>query len=53
LNIQGVLRHGKGLKGMKEQRWKKSKPEAKAAKNRTWKKSKPEAEATKNRTVQF
>jgi hypothetical protein len=32
LKIQGILRHGKGLKGIKEPRWKKSKPKAKAAK---------------------
>jgi hypothetical protein len=32
LKIQGVLRHEKRLKGTKEPRWKKSKPEAKAAK---------------------
>jgi hypothetical protein len=34
LKIQGVLRHGKELKGIKEPRWKKSKPKAKAAKTR-------------------
>jgi hypothetical protein len=33
LKIQGVLRHGKGLKGIKEPRWKKSKPKAEAAKS--------------------
>jgi hypothetical protein len=32
LKIQCVLRHGKGLKGIKEPRWKKSKPKAEAAK---------------------
>jgi hypothetical protein len=30
--IQGVLRHGKGLKCVKKPRWKKSKPKVKAAK---------------------
>jgi hypothetical protein len=32
LKIQGVLRHEKGLKGIKEPRWKKSKPKAEAVK---------------------
>jgi hypothetical protein len=32
LKIQCVLRHGKGLKGIKEPRWKKSKPKAEVAK---------------------
>jgi hypothetical protein len=32
LKIQGVLRHGKILKGIKDPRWKKSKPKAEAAK---------------------
>jgi hypothetical protein len=32
LKIQGVLRHGKGLKGIKETRRKKFKKKAKAAK---------------------
>jgi hypothetical protein len=32
LKIQGVLRHGKGLRSIKEARWKKSKPKTKAAK---------------------
>jgi hypothetical protein len=32
LKIKGILRHGKGLKGIKEPRWNKSKPKAEAAK---------------------
>jgi hypothetical protein len=32
LKIKGVLRHGKGLRNIKEPRWKKSKPKAKATK---------------------
>jgi hypothetical protein len=32
LKIQGVLRHGKGLRSIKEPRWKESKPKAEAAK---------------------
>jgi hypothetical protein len=32
LKIQGVLRHGKILKGIKEPRWKKSNPKAEVAK---------------------
>jgi hypothetical protein len=32
LKIQGVLRHGKGLRGIKEPRWKKSKPKVVATK---------------------
>jgi hypothetical protein len=32
LKIQGVLRHGKEIKGIKEPRWKKSKLKAEAAK---------------------
>jgi hypothetical protein len=32
LKIQGVLRHGKILKGIKKPRWKKSKPKAKVTK---------------------
>jgi hypothetical protein len=32
LKIQDVLRHEKGLKGVKEPRWKKSKPEAEVIK---------------------
>jgi hypothetical protein len=32
LKIQGVLRHGKGLKGIKEPKWRKSKPKVEAAK---------------------
>jgi hypothetical protein len=35
LKIQGVLRHEKGLKSIKESKWKKSKPKVKAAKNWT------------------
>jgi hypothetical protein len=35
LKIQDVLRHEKGLKGIKEPRWKKSKPEVEVAKNWT------------------
>jgi hypothetical protein len=34
LKIQSVLRHGKGFRNIKEPRWKKSKPKAKAAKTR-------------------
>jgi hypothetical protein len=34
LKIQDVLRLGKGLKGIKEPRWKKSKPKSEAAKTR-------------------
>jgi hypothetical protein len=34
LKIQDVLRYGKGLKGIKEPRWKKSKSKVKAAKTR-------------------
>jgi hypothetical protein len=34
LKIQGVLRHEKGLRNIKETRWKKSKPKVKAAKTR-------------------
>jgi hypothetical protein len=32
LKIQDVMRHGKGLKGINEPIWKKSKPEAEVAK---------------------
>jgi hypothetical protein len=32
LKLQGVLRHEKILKGIKEPRWKKSKPKAEVAK---------------------
>jgi hypothetical protein len=35
LKIQGVLRHGKGLKGIKEPRWKKSKQKSRSRKNWT------------------
>jgi hypothetical protein len=34
MKIQEVLRHGKGLKGMKRPRWKKFKLEAEGAKTR-------------------
>jgi hypothetical protein len=34
LHIQGILRHGKGLRSIKESRWKKSKPKVEAAKIR-------------------
>jgi hypothetical protein len=34
LKIQGVLRHGKVLRSIKEPRWKKSEPEADAVKTR-------------------
>jgi hypothetical protein len=34
LKIQGVLRHGKILKGIKEPRWKKSKQKSEVAKTR-------------------
>jgi hypothetical protein len=32
LKIQDILRYGKGIKNIKEPRWKKSKPEAEVAK---------------------
>jgi hypothetical protein len=34
LEIQGVLRHGKMLKGIKDPRWEKSEPKAEVAKTR-------------------
>jgi hypothetical protein len=35
MKIQRVLKHEKGLKGIKPPRWKKTKKEAKVTKNRT------------------
>jgi hypothetical protein len=35
LKIQGVFRHGKGPRSIKEPRWRKSKPKADVAKTRT------------------